>query len=189
MNQQLKTQRAHTGSVSVEFNALNHPTLSLRLERVKGRVRRGGYSQEVYRFKDLNEWTAGWWSKRTFQPITQKTGWKCESPPIHCNNAFRVLLTAPPTCHHQVKDVNRPRLFDRARKEKGTWKEGERERQGERLEEREWISAVAWYSQRFPAIKAVDSEPGKLPWRSWQWLWRYPSSTPTHTHTPTHNLN
>lgn len=65
-----------------------------------------------------------------------KAVWKCESPPIHCHNDFRVLLTAPPTCHHQVKDVNTPRLFDRARKEKRDMKR-RRERQGERPEERE----------------------------------------------------
>lgn len=47
----------------------------------------------------------------------------------------------------------------------------ERGRQAGRLEERERVSAVPWYSQRLVAIKAVDPEPGKLPWGSWQWLW------------------
>lgn len=42
---------------------------------------------------------------------------------------FRVLLTAPPTCHHLVKDVNTPRLLDRARKER---KGGNMKRRGKR---------------------------------------------------------
>ena len=43
---------------------------------------------------------------------------------------FRVLLTAPPTCHHLVRDVNTPGLLDRARM--GGKKRGDMKRRGKR---------------------------------------------------------
>lgn len=117
------------------FSARNHLTPSLF------------HTHEVYHSEDLSEWTAAWWGKRIILPTTQKPPWKCESPPVCCHNDFRTMLTAPPTCHRQVKDVNTPRLFDRVRKKKGAWKEREGEKKSERMEEREWVSAVPWYSQ------------------------------------------
>lgn len=72
------------------------------------------------------------------------------------------MLTAPPTCHRQVKDVNTPRLFDRVRKRRGHEK---KERRRKRV--REWKKGselvLSLGIHKLPAIKAVDSEPGKLP--------------------------